>query len=468
MTFDIDSNGILSVSAKDMASGKSQSISITGSTRLSEDTKKRMVEDAERYADADKKRREDAEKLNAADAGCYEAEKMLANFADKLTDDLKKRIETALRETKEALLKKDATLATERAEALKKVLQEAGAVLYSQSGQASKGSPYAETRWEGPEPPPMWVRRRTNRARADRARAARWWMPSTGKTNNPFRKKMTTPLPLQPQQLHHPCDPGQFGFQTTADLEDLTEIIGQMRAMDAVRFGAGIRHEGYNLFVLGPSGMGKRSMVRQFLEKKAADEHEPADWCYLNNFAQPHKPQALKLPSGRGAELRQHMEQLVDYLRSAIPALFESDEYRAKAAAIQEEFSKRQEQVFKELGEEAEKQEIVLLRTPDGFAFAPTRNHEVIPPDEYEKLPEEEKKRVEAAIAELQERLEKILRHMPQWRRERHERVKQLNRETTLSAVEHLVNELRASLCRPARGAEIPRHRAAGHGRQCG
>ncbi|MFA6972777.1 MAG: molecular chaperone DnaK [Gallionella sp.] len=154
VTFDIDSNGILSVSAKDTASGKSQSISITGSTRLSEDDKKRMVGDAERYADADRARRENAEKLNAADAGCYEAEKLLANFAEKLTDDLKKRIETSLRETQEAMLRKDVSLATERVEALKKVLQEAGAVIYSQSGQANKGSPYAQTRWEGPEPPP--------------------------------------------------------------------------------------------------------------------------------------------------------------------------------------------------------------------------------------------------------------------------------------------------------------------------
>jgi molecular chaperone DnaK len=154
VTFDIDSNGILSVSAKDTASGKSQSISITGSTRLSEEDKKRMVEDAAKYADADKKRRDDAEKLNAADAGCYEAEKMLANYADKLTDELKRRIETALRETKDALLRKDAPLATTRAEALKKVLQEAGAVLYAQSGQAPRGGPYKETRWEGPEPPP--------------------------------------------------------------------------------------------------------------------------------------------------------------------------------------------------------------------------------------------------------------------------------------------------------------------------
>jgi molecular chaperone DnaK len=154
VTFDIDSNGILSVSAKDTASGKTQSIRITGSTRLPEEQKKRMVQEAERYADADKKRREDAEKLNAADSTCYEAEKTLANFADKLTEELKSRIETALRETKEALVRKDVALATERAEKLRKVLKEAGAVLYSQTGAAGKAGPYAETRWEGPEPPP--------------------------------------------------------------------------------------------------------------------------------------------------------------------------------------------------------------------------------------------------------------------------------------------------------------------------
>jgi len=154
VTFDIDANGILNVSARDTASGKTQSIDITSSVRLPESEKRRMVEEAERYADADKQRREQAEKLNAADAVCYEAEKLLANFADKLTDDLRQRVETALRETKDALLRKDVALAGERAEALKKVLKEAGAVLYTQSGQANKGGPYAETRWEGPTPQP--------------------------------------------------------------------------------------------------------------------------------------------------------------------------------------------------------------------------------------------------------------------------------------------------------------------------
>ena len=151
VTFDIDANGILDVAARDTTTGKSQSIRITGSTRLSEEEKKRMVSTAERYAEDDRKRREQAEKLNAADALCYEAEKTLANFSDKLTEDLRQRVDSALRDTREALRKKDAALATERAEALRRVLKEAGAVIYAQSPEAPKSGVYAEHKWPGGE-----------------------------------------------------------------------------------------------------------------------------------------------------------------------------------------------------------------------------------------------------------------------------------------------------------------------------
>ena len=132
VTFDIDANGILNVAAKDVATGRAQSIRISGSTRLAEDVKKRMVEEAEHYADADKKRKEDAEILNAADALCYEADKTLADFGDKLTAELKGRIEAARRETREAIERKDASLARDKSEALKRALKEAGAVIYAQ------------------------------------------------------------------------------------------------------------------------------------------------------------------------------------------------------------------------------------------------------------------------------------------------------------------------------------------------
>jgi molecular chaperone DnaK len=135
VTFDIDSSGILSVSARDTATGRSQSIRITESTRLPEAEKRRMVEEAERFAEADRKRREAADKLNAADSIAYEAEKLLAEFGGKLSSDQKAKIEASLRETREAISQRDGALATERSEALKSLLQEAGAGLYAEASQ---------------------------------------------------------------------------------------------------------------------------------------------------------------------------------------------------------------------------------------------------------------------------------------------------------------------------------------------
>jgi len=152
VTFDIDSNGILEVSAKDMATGKSQSIRITGSTRLPEDDKQRMMKDAERYAEEDRKRRDTAEKLNAADATCYEAEKTLADFGERLSSEMRSGMEAALRDVHDALSKHDVALATARAEALKQVVQEAGATLYTHATQAGP-QPHVSPGNGGAQPP---------------------------------------------------------------------------------------------------------------------------------------------------------------------------------------------------------------------------------------------------------------------------------------------------------------------------
>jgi molecular chaperone DnaK len=158
VTFDIDADGILNVTAKDMASQRSQSIRITGSTRLPEAEKKRMIDQAQQYAEQDKKRREEADKLNIADSICYQGERTLADFGSKLSDDLRKGVEAAMRETREALGKRDATLASQKADALKVVLQEAGQSLYAQAPQPGAqprpdvGAPTGEARPSGSGP----------------------------------------------------------------------------------------------------------------------------------------------------------------------------------------------------------------------------------------------------------------------------------------------------------------------------
>jgi molecular chaperone DnaK len=103
-----------------------------------------MIDEAARYGEADRKRREEAEALNNADSICYQAEKMLAEFPDKIHADLKSRIETARRDTRDAIGRKDAAAAREKSAELRKLLQEAGATIYAQA-QAPGTGPYKET-----------------------------------------------------------------------------------------------------------------------------------------------------------------------------------------------------------------------------------------------------------------------------------------------------------------------------------
>jgi len=149
VSFDIDTDGILNATAKDTASGRSQSIRITGSTRLPEAEKRRMVEQAERYAEDDRKRREAAEQLNDADAVCYQAERTFADYGDKITEELRRRIEAALRDTRTALAAKDAAAAKGKADALKTVLQEVGQSLYA-SAQPGPGPRVEQPAGEAP------------------------------------------------------------------------------------------------------------------------------------------------------------------------------------------------------------------------------------------------------------------------------------------------------------------------------
>ncbi len=256
---------------------------------------------------------------------------------------------------------------------------------------------------------------------------------------------MTPVPPLTSDRLIRRCDTGRFDFTTTAELDDLGEGIGQMRAIEAAHFGIGMRHAGYNLYVMGQPGSGKRTLIRQLLDQRKAEEAKPSDWCYVHNFGQPHKPRAICLPSGLGARLRDDMQQLVAELQAAIPAVFEGEDYRRRLAQIDEEYAERQSQAFGTVGDDAVKHGIVLLRTPNGFSFAPAKDDEVLAPDDYDKLPQEEKTRIEQEIGRLQEALEKTIRQVHQWRRERIERVRKLNEEAVLFAVGHLIDELRSA-----------------------
>jgi lon-related putative ATP-dependent protease len=247
---------------------------------------------------------------------------------------------------------------------------------------------------------------------------------------------------LEPYELLKRCDASAFDFRTTAELE-APEDTEQDRADEALRFGIGMRRDGYNVFVMGPQGAGKRSLVDRVLATVAAAEVTPPDRCYVHNFEHPHKPRALELPAGGGRQLCRDMERLVEDLQVQVPLAFESDEYRNRVQAIEEEFKERQESAIEELTREAESQGVRLLRTPSGFAFAPVVNGEVVGPEEFAKLHEDEQQEIREKITALQARLEEFVQGMLTTGKESQTRVREISREVTHTTVVFTIAEIK-------------------------
>jgi lon-related putative ATP-dependent protease len=249
--------------------------------------------------------------------------------------------------------------------------------------------------------------------------------------------------PLTAEQVRRTCDPAQFAFATTAELAAGHEILGQQRASEAVEFGVGIRQPGYNLFVLGSPGLGRRTLVERILADAKEAHGRPGDWCYVNNFAEPQRPIALGLPAGRGAQLREDVAQWIKELRESIPAAFDTDEYRDRVGRIDTEFNERQQHAFEALGERSSADGIALLRTPSGFSFAPLSGREIMNPEQFGKLGQEEQHQIADKMRRYEAELEGVVRQLMQWRRERAEAVRKLNEEVVEYAVGRSTTDLR-------------------------
>ncbi len=249
--------------------------------------------------------------------------------------------------------------------------------------------------------------------------------------------------PLSPDELRPSCDPKKFSFETTAELEDVDGLIGQERAVDAIRFGTEIKRKGFNLFVLGSPGLGKHTAVSRHLEEKAENDPAPSDWVYVNNFEVAHKPAAIELPPGRGIVLQEGMAAAIDRLKGAIPALFESDDYRNRRRAIDETMQGAHKQAIEALSERAEAAGVALIQSQQGLGMAPMKDGEVMQPDAFNALPDDEKKRFQEIIGELQKELAVIMENLPRLNQERRDKIRDYNRELAAVAVVQALRDVK-------------------------
>ncbi|MCK9283487.1 MAG: AAA family ATPase [Rhodocyclaceae bacterium] len=257
---------------------------------------------------------------------------------------------------------------------------------------------------------------------------------------------MSPPLPLSPSALFTPCDPAVLDFASTESLPELDASLIHARAVEAMHLALDIKASGYNLFVLGDSGSGRHAITTQLLENARKDGESLSDWCYVHNFADASQPCLLRLPAGRGARLREDMQRFVEELGPAITAVFESDDYRTRIDSLQEEEKQREEAALRSLGHDAQQVGIALLRTPQGFVFAPLKNGETtLTQEEFEQLPEERQQELGRHIESMHERLHKLMNEFPRWRRDLQNHIKEVGSEALKQAVAHRLEELKAN-----------------------
>jgi lon-related putative ATP-dependent protease len=241
---------------------------------------------------------------------------------------------------------------------------------------------------------------------------------------------------ISPEEAFHRCDPDSFSFETTTEVEELSRFIGQDRALEAVDFGIGMQQQGFNLFVIGPEGSGRHSVVEAFIHDKASKEATPSDWCYVHNFHQPHKPLALELPPSQGIIFKGEMYELIDTLKTTVPAIFEGDDYRARLKAITDLLTQKIDAAYIEMEKTAKAQSIAVLRSDQGFRFSPTDGKgEPLDIEEFRKLPDEVKKRLAETIEKMQTMLQESVHQISIWKREAEEQSRKLKKETAKQTV---------------------------------
>ena len=112
---------------------------------------------------------------------------------------------------------------------------------------------------------------------------------------------------LSVDKIRKECDTSFMHCETTQELQPLLKIIGQKRAVRALKFGLGIKDHGFNIYVAGYPGTGRKTAVKNFVEEIAKAEPAPPDWCYVNNFNNQYEPSAIQLASGKGKEFKEEI-----------------------------------------------------------------------------------------------------------------------------------------------------------------
>ncbi len=244
-------------------------------------------------------------------------------------------------------------------------------------------------------------------------------------------------------KLRWHCDPDLLGFDTTTELPDFNDAIGQKRALRSIEFGLGVDGSGFNLYVSGETGTGRTTTIASILSKRAKSEPQPHDWVYVNNFKDSDSAISLDVPAGKGSELAADMKELIEAFRKDIPKALESSEYENKRAELLDNYQSASNDLFQGLEKAAEKLGFSLQRTVSGLVIVPQKAGRNYTQEEYDALNEKKRQKLEKQGKALTEQLNEVLRQVREQEKVTKESLSQADRDVVMSCLGHRLDPVR-------------------------
>jgi len=183
--------------------------------------------------------------------------------------------------------------------------------------------------------------------------------------------KARKPKELKPDDLKWTCDPANFEFDSTSEIKPLEGILGQERAIKALKLGVDLRSQGYNIFITGLSGTGKFSTVKGMLESISPDCTTIYDYAYVNNFEDTDRPMLIKFPAGKGNKFKRNMASAIKFLQENIPMVLESDAFTSQKKKLINEYGQNQQQILSAFEGKLRKDNFALGQIKEGEMTRP-------------------------------------------------------------------------------------------------
>lgn len=247
------------------------------------------------------------------------------------------------------------------------------------------------------------------------------------------------------KDLKNLCNPNIFDFETTDELTSDGVVYGQERGINALQFGLNINAKGYNLYIEGPSGVGKTMYTKKYVTEIASKQKTPDDWCYLYNFDNPNEPIAVSLPAGEGKTFATTMDAFVEDIKKYLKRTFNNEDFEKEKSLIKQKYDERREKLLDNLNKETMKNNFQVKAATNGIYMLPVFDGKPLDEAEFEKLDDSIKQTYEEKSSIVQEQIMHVIGQIKLIEKEAEQKVDEWQSNIALLTINSYINPIRAT-----------------------